>query len=73
MDGIGDQFQHETKYEPDRMPRHQLNWETKPDLYKEYRNVPKFELQSFEPTRTMSLDQTLKRRKSVPWFGLMRV
>ena len=49
MSGIGDQFQYETQYEPDRMPRHQLIWETKPDLYKEYREAAKIELQSFEP------------------------
>jgi SagB-type dehydrogenase family enzyme len=68
MNGIGDQFQHETRYEPDRMPRHQLIWETKPDLYKEYPEAPKIELPSFEPSRAMSLDQTLKLRKSVREF-----
>ena len=68
MSGIGDRFQFETRYEPGRMPRHQLNWEAKPDLYKEYPKAPKIELVSFEPTRTMSLDQTLKQRKSVREF-----
>ncbi|MBN2312624.1 MAG: SagB/ThcOx family dehydrogenase [Sedimentisphaerales bacterium] len=68
MGGIGDQFQRETRYEPDRMPRHQLNWETKPDLYKDYPEAPKIELPSFEPSRAMSLDQTLKQRKSVREF-----
>jgi SagB-type dehydrogenase family enzyme len=68
MKGIGDRFQHETKYEPGRMPGHQLIWETKPDLYKEYPEAPKVELPSFEPSRTMSLDQALKQRKSVREF-----
>ena len=65
MDGIGDRFQHETKYEPGRIPRHQLVWETKPDLYKEYPDAPKVELPSFKPPRAMSLDQALKQRKSI--------
>lgn len=68
MSGIGDQFQHETRYEPGRMPRHQLRWEAKPDVYKEYSEASKIELPSFEPTRAMSLDQTLKQRKSVREF-----
>ncbi len=68
MGGIGDQFQQETKYEPGRMPRHQLIWEAKPDLYKKYPEASKVELPSFEPSRAMSLDQTLKQRKSVREF-----
>ena len=68
MDGIGDRFQDETKYEPGRMPGHRLIWEAKPDVYKEYSEAPKVELPSFEPSRVMSLDQTLKQRKSVREF-----
>ena len=66
MSGIGDQFQRETQYEPDRMPRHQLVWEAKPDVYKDYPEATKIELPSFEPSRAMSLDQTLKQRKRSP-------
>lgn len=68
MSGIGDQFQHETKYEPGRMPGHRPIWEAKPDLYKEYPEAPKVELPSFEPSRAISLDQTLKQRKSIRDF-----
>jgi len=68
MSGIGDQFQRETQYEPDRIPRHQLVWETKPDVYKDYPEAPKIELPTFEPSRAMSLDQTLKQRKSIREF-----
>ena len=68
MGGIGDQFQQETKYEPGRMPRHQLQWEAKPDLYKDYAESPKIDLPSFDPSRPMSLDQTLKQRKSIRQF-----
>ena len=68
MSGIGDQFQQETRYESGKMPGHRLTWEAKPDVYKEYPEVPKIELPSFELSRTMSLDQALKQRKSVREF-----
>ncbi|MGD8501070.1 MAG: SagB/ThcOx family dehydrogenase [Phycisphaerales bacterium] len=68
MSGIGDGFQQETKYEPRRMPGHRLILEAKPALYKEYSQVQKTELPFFEPSRAMSLDQTLKQRRSVRDF-----
>lgn len=68
MSGSGDKFQHETKYEPGRMPGYQLIRETKPDLYKEYHEAQKIELPPFEPSRAMSLDQALKQRKSIREF-----
>ncbi len=68
MNGIGDRFQQETKYWPDKMPRHRLAWEAKPPLYKEYPQAPKIDLPSFEPSQAMSLDDALRRRKSVRDF-----
>jgi len=68
MDGVGDRFQKETKYDPGKMPGHKLDWEAKPDLYKEYPQAQKIELPAFEPARTMSLDQTLRQRKSIRNF-----
>ncbi|KPK39349.1 MAG: hypothetical protein AMJ65_11660 [Phycisphaerae bacterium SG8_4] len=68
MSDIGDRFQQQTKYDPGKMPGHQLNWETKPQLYKEYAEATKIELPSFQPAEEMSLDQTLKQRKSVRDF-----
>lgn len=68
MVGIGDKFQHETKYEPGIVPGYKLIWEAKPDLYKEYSEAPKIELPAFEPSRAMSLDQTLNLRKSIREF-----
>lgn len=68
MGDIGDRFQQETKYDPGRMPEHALNWQAKPELYKEYAEAVKIELPSFEPAQAMSLDQTLKWRKSVRDF-----
>ncbi len=68
MDGVGDRFQQETKYRQDRMSGHMLNWDAKPALYKEYPQAVKIELPPFEPSRAMSLDQTLKSRKSIRDF-----
>ena len=68
MSGIGDKFQQETKYEPSRMPRHRLVWDSKPTLYKEYPVAQKIKLPSFELAEGISLDQTLKQRKSIRDF-----
>jgi SagB-type dehydrogenase family enzyme len=68
MNGIGDRYQQETKYEPDRMPRHRLIWENKPAIYKEYPEAQKVELPSFELNRPLSLDQALRQRKSIRHF-----
>ena len=65
MNGIGDRFQQETKYEQGKMPGHKLDWEAKPDLYKEYPQAEKIELPAFEPDHAMSLDKTLRQRKSI--------
>ena len=68
MDGTGDRFQRETKYEQGKMPGHRLDWGAQPDLYKEYPQAKKIELPAFEPARAMSLDQTLRQRKSIRDF-----
>ena len=67
MNGIGDKYQQETKYEPGRMPRHRLVWESKPDVYKEYPEAQKIELTTLEP-KPMNLDRALRQRKSIRDF-----
>jgi SagB-type dehydrogenase family enzyme len=68
MSAIGDQFQQETKYQPDKMPAHRLAWEARPTLYKDYPAAAKVELPSFEPSQPMALDQALRQRKSIRDF-----
>ncbi len=68
VNGIGDKYQQETKYEPGRMPTHRLDWEFKPDVYKEYPEAQKIELATFEPSQLMSLDRALRQRKSIRDF-----
>jgi SagB-type dehydrogenase family enzyme len=68
MNDIGDKYQQETKYGPDRMPGHRLIWENKPPLYKEYPEAQKFKLPPFELNQPLSLDRILKQRKSIRNF-----
>ena len=68
MSDVGDRFQRETKYDPARMPGHTLDWQAKPEVYKEYPEADKIELPGFEPTQALSLEQTLKQRKSIRDF-----
>jgi SagB-type dehydrogenase family enzyme len=65
MNDTGDRFQQETKYDPGKMPSHRLDWSAKPDLYKEYPHAEKVELPAFQPSQPMSLDKTLRQRKSI--------
>jgi SagB-type dehydrogenase family enzyme len=65
MNGTGDRFQQETKYDPKKMSGHRLDWAAKPDLYKEYPKAQRIELPAFEPDQLMSLDKMLRQRKSI--------
>ena len=65
MDGAGDRFQQETKYEPGKMSGRRLDWAAQPDLYKAYPQAKKIELPAFKPAAAMSLDKTLRQRKSI--------
>lgn len=69
MSGIGDEFQRQTKYDPDNMPAGPIDWVAQPPLYKQYPDSPKLELPHFEPPKPMSLHECLKKRKSIRRFG----
>jgi SagB-type dehydrogenase family enzyme len=68
MSGVGDEFQQQTKYRPDRMGAEGLRWKEQPELYKTYPTSAKVALPSFEPSRPMTLHETLHQRKSVREF-----
>ena len=68
MDDIGDRFQRETKYLPEKMAGGRLDWASKPDGYKAYPDSERVALPAFKPDRLMSLDEILKRRQSVREF-----
>lgn len=65
MDDVGDRFQAETKYFPDKMGGRGLDWSTKPETYKTYPDSAKISLPSFEPARVMTLDKVFRERRSI--------
>jgi len=68
MTGIGDRFQQETKYRPDKVEAGATRWTARPEPYKTYPDSDKVVLPSFEPGRWMTLDEALNRRKSIRRF-----
>jgi SagB-type dehydrogenase family enzyme len=67
-EGIGDKFQKETKYSPRMEGGAQLDWSTRPELYKVYPDKEKRDLPPVE-AGSVSLDEVLKKRKSVRRFS----
>jgi len=65
----GDEFQQETKYVPDKMSGGGLNWANQPEVYKQYAGKASIKLPSLTHMETLSLDQALKRRRSVRSFS----
>ncbi|MBM4024819.1 MAG: SagB/ThcOx family dehydrogenase [Planctomycetes bacterium] len=68
MDNIGDEFQQQTKYRPDRMAGGGLRWNEQPELYKTYPDRARVTLPPFEPARPMTLHDALHQRRSVREF-----
>ena len=68
MPEVGDHFQQETKYAPDKMPGGRLDWHAKPELYKTYPESVKVPLPAFDPSGAMSLDRVFRQRRSVREF-----
>ena len=68
MENVGDRFQRETKYFPERMEDRRLDGSAKPELYKSYPGTAKVALPAFTPERLMPLDETLRKRRSVREF-----
>jgi SagB-type dehydrogenase family enzyme len=68
MNDIGDKFHQQTKYHPQKMPRHMLNWAAQPTLYKQYTYAPRIDLPAPKVDKPASLNQTLKQRKSIRDF-----
>lgn len=67
--GIGNKFQQETKYSRYSMGGGRLDWKTKPDLYKTYPNSKKIKLEKPEILPKLTLDDVLKKRKSIRNFS----
>ncbi len=67
MSDVGEVFQQQTKYWPDRMSGG-LRRDLRPELYKTYPAGARVALPAFTPDRPMMLDETLHRRRSVRAF-----
>jgi SagB-type dehydrogenase family enzyme len=65
MSDIGDKFQQKTKYDPVSIRSHSVDFSRQPPLYKQYPDSKKFKLPVSQTEQKMSLDQTLKKRKSI--------
>ena len=67
--GIGDKFQQATKYSRYSMGGGGLDWNSKPDLYKSYPDSKKIKLESPEYLSKLTLNDVLKKRKSIRNFS----
>ncbi|MFC1739270.1 SagB/ThcOx family dehydrogenase [Planctomycetota bacterium] len=69
MNDAGYKFQQLTKYDPQSIASHSINWAGQPPLYKEYPDSTKIELPSPKMEAAMSLNEALKKRKSIRHFS----
>jgi len=65
MSDVGDRFQQETKYAPDKTIGGGLHWRERPEPYKTYPDNVRIVLPAFDPSRPMSLDRALDERRSI--------
>jgi hypothetical protein len=64
--GIGERFQEETKYFPDRMGGHYLDWDHKPECYKNYPEAtPRIKLPEPGFRKDADFWETVLRRRSL--------
>lgn len=67
--GIGDRFQKETKYSRYSVGGGGLDWRKQPEPYKSYPNSKKIKLEPPEALSKISLDEALKKRRSIRNFS----
>ena len=68
--GIGEKFQQETKYFPDKMGGHYLDWENMPERYKSYpESTPRTKLPEPGFSKAADLWETVLKRRSVRKFS----
>jgi SagB-type dehydrogenase family enzyme len=67
-EGIGDEFQRTTKHTRERLIGGFLDWEHKPETYKEYPSARKVPLPKNYPSQTLTVIEALKKRRSTRSF-----
>jgi SagB-type dehydrogenase family enzyme len=65
----GDEFQERTKYHRERMTGGELDWASRPEVYKEYPDARKIALACKTKIETLSLDEALLKRKSIRHYA----
>lgn len=68
-EGIGDSYQEQTKYHRGRMPFRTLDWSSRPGTYKRYPEAPRVGLPEPSGADDVSLDELLKKRRSIRDFS----
>jgi len=68
-EGIGDKYQEETKYTRESLKGGILDWDNKPEIYKEYPESRQIELPPFDTIETTDMMEALKRRKSIRHYS----
>jgi SagB-type dehydrogenase family enzyme len=70
MEKYGDNFQEKSKYVRGKIPRHYLDWASKPETYKEYPNtIKRFPLPKPEFDDKINFWDVIRNRKSVRKFN----
>jgi SagB-type dehydrogenase family enzyme len=67
-EGIGEEFQRSTKHTRERLIGGYLDWENKPETYKEYPSARKVQLPKNFPSQTLPVIEALKKRRSTRSF-----
>jgi SagB-type dehydrogenase family enzyme len=67
-EGIGDQFQQETKYRRGELPRGELDWANKPDTHKRYPEASRVALSDPQTTGGATIWDVMAHRRSLRRF-----
>ena len=72
--GIGDKFQQETKYTPEKIGRHYLDWSRMPDRYKDYdESFRKVLLPGQRIERSADIWNVISKRRSIRQYASRRI
>jgi SagB-type dehydrogenase family enzyme len=69
IEKIGDDFHRITKYVRGKMAGGYLDWPSKPEIYKQYSDRNKVKLPFPEQVKTLSFDETVRKRRSIRNFS----
>lgn len=68
-EGIGDRYQRETKYTRESLKGGMLDWDSKPETYKEYPESKQIDLPPFDRVKTADVMEAIRQRKSIRHYS----